>query len=37
MGGQIDIAFNGPDGLPLVRAGSLKAYAATSNTRLTQH
>jgi tripartite-type tricarboxylate transporter receptor subunit TctC len=35
MGGQIDIAFNGPDGLPLVRAGSLKAYAATSNTRLT--
>jgi tripartite-type tricarboxylate transporter receptor subunit TctC len=35
MGGQIDISFNVPDGLPLVRAGSLKAYAATSNTRLT--
>src|SRR6516164_4419024 len=32
MGGQIDISFNGPDGLPLVRTGSLKAYAATSNT-----
>ena len=35
MGGQIDISFMSPDGLPLVRAGSLKAYAATSNTRLT--
>ena len=35
MGGQIDISFLSPDGLPLVRAGSLKAYAATSNTRLT--
>jgi tripartite-type tricarboxylate transporter receptor subunit TctC len=35
MGGQIDISFNTPDGLPLVRAGSLKAYAATSKTRLT--
>jgi tripartite-type tricarboxylate transporter receptor subunit TctC len=35
MGGQIDISFMTPDGLPLVRAGSLKAYAATSNTRLT--
>jgi tripartite-type tricarboxylate transporter receptor subunit TctC len=35
MGGQIDISFNTPDGLPLLRAGSLKAYAATSNTRLT--
>jgi tripartite-type tricarboxylate transporter receptor subunit TctC len=35
MGGQIDISFGSPDGLPLVRAGSLKAYAATSNTRLT--
>jgi tripartite-type tricarboxylate transporter receptor subunit TctC len=34
MGGQIDIAFNAPDGLPLVRAGSLKAYATTGNTRL---
>jgi tripartite-type tricarboxylate transporter receptor subunit TctC len=34
MGGQIDIAFTS-DGLPLLRAGSLKAYAATSNTRLT--
>ena len=35
MGGQIDVAFNAPDGLPLVRAGNLKAYAATSNTRMT--
>jgi tripartite-type tricarboxylate transporter receptor subunit TctC len=35
MGGQIDIAFGGSDGLPLLRAGSLKAYAVTSNTRLT--
>jgi tripartite-type tricarboxylate transporter receptor subunit TctC len=35
MGGQIDISFNTPDGLPLVRAGSLKAYAATNNARLT--
>jgi tripartite-type tricarboxylate transporter receptor subunit TctC len=35
MGGQIDISFITLDGLPLVRAGSLKAYAATSNTRLT--
>jgi tripartite-type tricarboxylate transporter receptor subunit TctC len=35
MGGQIDIAFYSADGLPLVRAGSLKAYAATSNARLT--
>ena len=35
MGGQIDISFNTPDGLPLVRAGSHKVYAATSNTRPT--
>ena len=28
------MAFNAPDGLPLVRAGNLKAYAATSNTRM---
>jgi tripartite-type tricarboxylate transporter receptor subunit TctC len=35
MGDQIDISFNTSDGLPLVRTGSLKAYAATSNTRLT--
>jgi tripartite-type tricarboxylate transporter receptor subunit TctC len=35
MGGQIDIVLNTPEALPLVRAGSLKAYAAASNTRLT--
>jgi len=35
MGGQIDISISSWDGLPLVRAGSLKAYAATSNTRWT--
>jgi tripartite-type tricarboxylate transporter receptor subunit TctC len=34
MGGQIDISIGAPDGLPLVRAGSLKAYATTGNTRL---
>ena len=35
MGGQIDISFITPDRLPLVRAGNLKAYAATSNRRMT--
>jgi tripartite-type tricarboxylate transporter receptor subunit TctC len=35
MGGQIDISIGSWNGLPLVRAGSLKAYAATSNTRPT--
>jgi tripartite-type tricarboxylate transporter receptor subunit TctC len=35
MGGQIDISFNAPDWLSLLRAGSLKAYAMTSNTRWT--
>jgi tripartite-type tricarboxylate transporter receptor subunit TctC len=35
MGGQIDICFTTLIGLPLVRAGSLKAYATTSDTRLT--
>jgi tripartite-type tricarboxylate transporter receptor subunit TctC len=35
MGGQIDISFMPPNGLPLVRTGSLKAYATTSDTRLT--
>jgi tripartite-type tricarboxylate transporter receptor subunit TctC len=35
MGGQIDISFAQGNGLPLVRAGSLKAYATTSDTRLT--
>jgi tripartite-type tricarboxylate transporter receptor subunit TctC len=35
MGGQIDISFMPPNGLPLVRTGSLEAYATTSDTRLT--
>jgi tripartite-type tricarboxylate transporter receptor subunit TctC len=34
VGGQIDLVFNAPDPLPLVRAGSIKAYAVTSETRL---
>jgi tripartite-type tricarboxylate transporter receptor subunit TctC len=32
--GQIDLFFNAPDALPLMRAGSIKAYAVTSDTRL---
>jgi tripartite-type tricarboxylate transporter receptor subunit TctC len=34
VAGQIDLFFNLPDALPLVRAGSIKAYAVTSDTRL---
>jgi tripartite-type tricarboxylate transporter receptor subunit TctC len=33
--GQIDLLFSTPDALPLVRAGSIKAYAVTSDTRST--
>jgi tripartite-type tricarboxylate transporter receptor subunit TctC len=33
--GQIDFAFANPDLLPLMRAGSINAYAVTSDTRLT--
>jgi tripartite-type tricarboxylate transporter receptor subunit TctC len=32
--GQIDLAFGTPDQLALMRAGSIKAYAVTSDTRL---
>jgi tripartite-type tricarboxylate transporter receptor subunit TctC len=32
--GQIDLTFGTPDALPLVRAGSIKAYAVTSDIRL---
>jgi tripartite-type tricarboxylate transporter receptor subunit TctC len=32
--GQIDLALDAPDGLPLVRAGSVKAFAVTSEMRL---
>jgi tripartite-type tricarboxylate transporter receptor subunit TctC len=35
LAGQIDLLFTGPNQLPLVRAGSIKAYAVTSDTRLT--
>jgi tripartite-type tricarboxylate transporter receptor subunit TctC len=35
VAGHIDLLFNAPDQLPLLRAGSIKAYAATSDTRLT--
>src|SRR5262249_41449227 len=34
VGGQIDLLFTTLDALPLVRAGSIKAYVATSDTRL---
>jgi len=33
VAGQIDLAFFTPDQLPLMRAGSIKAYAVTSDTR----
>jgi tripartite-type tricarboxylate transporter receptor subunit TctC len=34
VAGQIDLLFSAPDKLPLVRAGSIKAYAVTSDRRL---
>jgi tripartite-type tricarboxylate transporter receptor subunit TctC len=34
IAGQIDLLFSTPDGLPLAHAGSIKAYAVTSDTRL---
>jgi len=34
VAGQTDFSFLAPDQLPLVRAGSIKAYAVTSDTRL---
>ena len=34
MAGQIDLLFAAPDQLPLMRAGSIKAYAVTSDTRM---
>jgi tripartite-type tricarboxylate transporter receptor subunit TctC len=34
VAGQIDLFFGTPDALPLARAGSIKAYAAASDTRL---
>jgi tripartite-type tricarboxylate transporter receptor subunit TctC len=34
VAGQIDLLFDGPNGLSLVRAGSIKAYAMTGDTRL---
>jgi tripartite-type tricarboxylate transporter receptor subunit TctC len=34
VAGQIDLLFNTPDVLPLVRAGNIKAYATTSDARL---
>jgi len=35
VAGHIDLGFFAPFQLPLVRAGSIKAYAVTSDTRLT--
>jgi tripartite-type tricarboxylate transporter receptor subunit TctC len=32
--GQVDLLFGTSDQLPLMRAGSIKAYAVTSNARL---
>jgi len=34
VAGQIDLCFNPTDALPLMRAGSIKAYAVTSDRRL---
>jgi tripartite-type tricarboxylate transporter receptor subunit TctC len=34
LAGQIDLRFSAPDQLPLVRAGSVKAYGVTSDQRL---
>jgi tripartite-type tricarboxylate transporter receptor subunit TctC len=34
VAGQIDLAFGTPDQLALMRAGSIKAYAVTGDTRL---
>jgi tripartite-type tricarboxylate transporter receptor subunit TctC len=34
VAGRIDLAFSTPDQLPQVRAGLIKAYAVTSDTRL---
>jgi tripartite-type tricarboxylate transporter receptor subunit TctC len=34
IAGQIDLSFNTPDQLPLVRAGSIKAYAVTGDKRV---
>jgi tripartite-type tricarboxylate transporter receptor subunit TctC len=34
LAGQIDLLFSAPDGLSLMRAGSIKAYAVTSDSRL---
>jgi len=36
MAGQIDLSFDLPPQLPLMRAGSIKAYAVTGDTRLAQ-
>ena len=35
VAGQIDLLFDAANGLSLVQAGSIKAYAVTSDTRLT--
>jgi tripartite-type tricarboxylate transporter receptor subunit TctC len=34
VAGQIDLSFNSTDQLPLVQAGSIKAYAVTDDVRL---
>jgi tripartite-type tricarboxylate transporter receptor subunit TctC len=34
MAGQIDLFFGGPNELPLMRAGNIKAYAVASDMRM---
>jgi len=34
MAGQIDLLFGGPNELPLMRAGNIKAYAVSSDMRM---
>jgi tripartite-type tricarboxylate transporter receptor subunit TctC len=34
LSGQIDVLFGPPDNLPLVRSGSIKAYAITGDKRM---
>jgi tripartite-type tricarboxylate transporter receptor subunit TctC len=36
LAGRIDLSFGAPDILPLMRAGSIKAYAVTGDARLAQ-
>jgi tripartite-type tricarboxylate transporter receptor subunit TctC len=35
LAGRIDLLFDNPDQIPMMRTGSIKAYAVTSDPRLT--